>query len=878
MIFFAIFPALIGKQKIRQIFVITCLLIASTNVVIGKITPDSVYNNRKHVMDMVFSNPMAIVTDIDVLKQMPNNRPDSILFDTYKIVATFYGVTNQNDSAIVYFKKAIRYAPPNSPEYIKVSRNLSTVYRRMGNFADALVGLNQTLAVAKKINHEYSEASVYMELAACYNFLHDITRTIENLLQAIVLFEKLGKNAESDLAICRLNLGIVYLNNNDLEKAEKTLLSAMIELKRLNSPVNFEIAKLSYAHVLSKKELFAEAEPLLKSAMAGLEPFNEYESMADCRLELSRIYVKQGRIKEALQILKENHETAITVGSIDPIKHTLYYINLLNQEKQFEKSYDIGLKQLKYADQTTRDNAIKFFTSTAVAAFNIGKIKEASEILEKINPAVDSLITYQSDAVFNQMQMFYNDKIKAQEIELLEKEKQQLYKQKQTTALVIVLLLAGFAGFLVHYYNKNRLQQKLKEVLTLQLHADEVLQQKLTIENEKERLNSALKDEILNRQKLAIEDKNTFIRNLSNELRTPLNGIVGTTNMLLLDKSLTDEQHQIVKKLQFCADQLNALVSAILDFESLESGNMAFEKTAFTLKQIIAENKERFAELAAQKGIVYEINCNCGENKTYYSDALKIKSIISNLALNAINFTNQGKVVLHVYAVKEGDYKDTLRFEVEDTGIGINPEKQELIFKAFEQVDSSNTKKIGVLGLGLSISQAMAIGLNSKILFESVPGKGSRFWFDLDLTFTLRNTSFSTTNNNLTASSHKNTRALVVEDSAVNAFILIKMLENKNIIADIAENGKEAYNKLKAGLVYDVVLTDLQMPEMDGITFIKKVRSSNAIFSNIPIIAITASTDAQFKTDSIQAGANAFFTKPFTEQNITNALAYVLKK
>lgn len=821
---------------------------------------------------------MAIVNDIELLKQMPLNRHDSVLFDSYRTVATFYGVTNQNDSAIIYFKKAIRYAPPNSPQYIKVSKNLSIVYRRMGNFADALVGLNQTLAVAKKIDDDYSEGSVYMEMAACYNNLHDMNRALENLLKAISLFEKAGKKAEFDLATCRLNLGIVYLTNDDLDKAEKTLVAAMIELKKLDNLVNFEIAKLSYANVLSKKGLYADAEPLLKSALAGLEPFSEYESMADCRLELGRIYVKQGRINEALQILKENHEIAMAVGSIDPIKQTLNYINLLNNQQQFDKSYEVGSKLLKYGELTTRDNAIKFFKSTAIAAFNIGKIKEATEILEKINPAIDSLIAYESNAVFNQMQMFYNDKIKAQEIALLEKETQQLYKQKQTTALIIGLLLAVFAGFLVHYYNKNRLQKKSKEVLTLQLHADEVLQQKLAIENEKERLNSALKDEILNRQKLAIEVKNTFIRNVSHELRTPLNGIVGTTNILLLDKSLTQEQHEIVKKLQLSTDRLNALVSAILDFESLESGKMAFEKTAFALKQITAENKERFVELATQKGIVYEINCNCAENKTYYSDAVKIKSIVSNLILNAINFTNQGKVVLHVYAVNEGEYKDTLRFEVEDTGIGINPEKQELIFKAFEQVDLSNTKKIGGLGLGLSISQAMAIGLNSKILFESTPGAGSRFWFDLDVEFTVKNKSFNIANKNEAAVTLKNIRALVVEDSAVNAFVLLKMLENKNMIADIAENGREAYNKLKAGLVYDVVLTDLQMPEMDGITLIKTIRAGSTAFSTIPIIAITASTDAQFKTDSLQAGANAFFTKPFTEADIIDAIASVVKK
>lgn len=841
-------------------------------------TPDELYNKRKSIMDAVFSDPMSIATEIEILKTMPLSRPDSVLFDVYRTVATYYGVTNQNDSAVIYFKKAISYAPPKTPQYVKVSKNLCIVYRRMANYADALVGLNNVLEVAKEINHPYSEGSVYMEIAACYNSLNDMKSALDNLLMAISLFEKAGKVAEFDLATCRLNLGIVYLTNNDLENAEKILLAAMIELKKLDNLVNYEIAKVNYANLLSKKGLYVDAEKLLINAMQGLAPFNEYESISDCRLELGRIYVKQNRIADALKVLQENFDQAIASDAVDPIKQSLNYIYLLNKQKMYEVSYEVGKKVLRYSDLTPRDNAVKFYKNVAIAAFNLGKIKEAEELLNKIDPAVDSLINYESKSIFNQMQMFYSNRIKEQEIELLENETLKLYKQKQITALVIGLLLAVLTGLIIVYYNKIRFDKKTKEILELQLQADEVLQQKLAIENEKEKLNSELKDEILNRQKLAIEAKNTFIRNVSHELRTPLNGIVGTTNILLLDKTLSDDQHEVIKKLQVSTDRLNALVSAILNFESLESGNMSFEKSAFVLKQISSENKERFLELANQKGITYTIACECAEHKTYYSDAIKLKTIISNLVLNAINFTNNGSVTLRIYPVNEGEYKDVVRFEVEDTGIGIEKEKQNSIFKAFEQVDLSNTKKVGGLGLGLSISQAIAKGLNSKILFESEANKGSRFWIDLELEFSLKNVDLNKLAKPSIVSTLKNIKALVVEDSAVNAFVLMRLLENQHVVADLAENGKEAYNKLKAGLVYDIMITDLQMPEMDGITLIKTIRSTTANYFNIPIIAITASTDDLFKIDAIQAGANAFLNKPYTETELISTMMELLNK
>lgn len=353
----------------------------------------------------------------------------------------------------------------------------------------------------------------------------------------------------------------------------------------------------------------------------------------------------------------------------------------------------------------------------------------------------------------------------------------------------------------------------------------------------------------------ALEAKTQFLANMSHEIRTPMNGVVGMIN--LIDESdLSKQNKSYLETLKTSSEQLMDVINNILDYSKIEAGKMGLEIIDFNLHQNLHETLNIFQASAKNKNISLELQINEEVPSYIASDPVRLKQIISNLISNAIKFTDKGKVKILVNMID-----DKLNIEVHDTGIGMDPYAVNNLFQSFTQADSSITRKFGGTGLGLSISQALIQLLNGTITVKSELGKGSIFLINFPIT--LANTPQASDSDKQIENLFDQTpkmNILLVEDNLVNQKLSFNILKKLGHQVEIANDGLEAIIAVKE-VKYDLVLMDIQMPNMDGITATRKIREE--IHSDkLTIIALTANAFEQDKKACLDAGMNDFLSKP----------------
>ncbi len=726
--------------------------------------------------------------------------------------------------------------------------------------------LEENIPILIKYNREQELARSYVLLGIAQERQGRFNEAIKSYFSALFIFDKL--NDLDGIADCYNNIGLIYKEQKRFYLAEvyfnKSLdLAAKIattnEDARINAINNLAILYQETGKVSKALPYFLEVYEYDKKS-------NSIENLGLSYNNLGVIYTLLKDYKRALDFLRKATEIKKNSESLDDLSNSY---NNLGFCFYGMKSYDSAEFYYKKGEfLAKRGSYLSFLQESYIGLADVYAANKDFALALKYEKLNNSL----KDTLYRINGPNSIDKLKDEYITLKqEKDESEVLIQTERTRvrrIFIWFVLALFSALMILMWfyvvkvkkNNTQLNQKQKKIeiqnKILQVKNIEILQAKEAAEE-------------------AAKVKSQFISTISHEIRTPLNAIIGATN-LLNQNFPNQDQIENLNILKISSDNLLSLVNNILDFSKMEAGKMQFENIEFNLKNIVLDIRDLFSIKAAEKGVELLVNYDEKIPAVLKGDPLRINQLLINLVSNALKFTEKGYVKVDLSMQLSTVNHALIHVKVSDTGIGISSQKQTQIFESFTQADGTITRKFGGSGLGLSICKRILENLNSKLQLSSEPGVGSTFYFSINFEVS-RNAAIGKSSRTASfENSIKGKRILIAEDNMMNILVIRQFLHKWGVVTDVVMNGKEAYAKVSSE-TFDAVLMDIHMPEMDGIEATRLIRKlSDERKRRIPIIAITAENEMQFRQKVYEVGMNDYIFKPFNPDDLRERLGYVL--
>ncbi|MEZ4828534.1 MAG: ATP-binding protein [Bacteroidia bacterium] len=822
----------------------------------------------------------------DSLKQILLSQPaDTTRYITY-LHLTDQWITASTDSAIFYLGLAESLALK-----MRDTARIAKVYRGFGYINEYLLHFDDAAACFVDSKDLYASTGDHLQVGVLYyrlanNAYHKGTYDIglDYCDSATIFFRLAGEKGLSHLAEVKEIQGVIYQKSGNYPASLETLQEALTEWEKTGNKTGMastynnmglifldqelDSLSLDYFHnflrmakEIERKDFEGIAYINLGVAFSnldkdefalinyedGLKIFTDLNITSQRVLLLNNIGAVHRKAKnykksneylfQALDLIEGTDETSVRIHIYNNLGANYLDMKMPEKANYFsQKNFDLAMK---FGSLSQKVEALKLRTDYAE---NSGNTAQAFSFQKQYMEFKDSLINQHSIQKTASIRHQFELEKRETEASLLRREqasqKTKIYIQRIFLIFFIVAMI--FTMGLVFYL--FRLVQ-FKKIAHQQLQ-----QQAVELQTAKD-----LAEE-------ASRSKAEFLSVMSHEIRTPMNAVIGMTH-LLLDESPRPDQMEYLKTLKFSGTNLLNLINDILDFSKIDSGKLIIEHIDFDLHELVRGITHSLSIKAQDKNVSVDYYYDPSLHQIYNGDPVRLGQVLTNLVGNAVKFTEQGSVSIRV----ENTSDQGILFQVIDTGIGIPEDKQNLIFEQFSQSSSDTARKYGGTGLGLSITKKLLELMGSEIRLVSKLGKGSKFYFYLQLGTALRKVEQSSeSGQEMQKFTHlEGLNILLAEDNKINQVIARKFLEKWKIRTVIVGNGKDAVEQVYKEK-FDVVLMDIHMPEMDGIEATQNIRNSpEPDIASLPIIALTASALEEELKMILDAGMNDIVTKPF---------------